>query len=200
MAYTTLPPEYSPHAIRWTRDDCAKLEQAGFLTEQYELVEGVIIKVGQNMPHAALIMLILEWVLEVFTRSYVVTQASIDVRPEDNPTNEPMPDILVLARPAISFKERARPSDIRLLIEASDSTIRYDLTTKARLYARAGIVEYWVVSLPDRTLTVHRDPQDGLYQDVTTYMENEQAASLAAPGNIVRVSQLLPNPDEYPIN
>jgi len=145
-------------------------------------------------------MLILEWVLEVFTRSYVVTQASIDVRPEDNPTNEPMPDILVLARPAISFKERARPSDIRLLIEASDSTIRYDLTTKARLYARAGIVEYWVVSLPDRTLTVHRDPQDGLYQDVTTYMENEQAASLAAPGNIVRVSQLLPNPDEYPIN
>src|SRR4051794_21723018 len=109
MADTLVPPEYPPNAIRWTRDDCGKIEAAGVLNYRYELVEGVIIKVGQNMAHAALIMLILEWVLEAFTRDYVVTQTSIDVRPEDNPTNEPMPDVIVLTRPSVSFKERPKP-------------------------------------------------------------------------------------------
>jgi Uma2 family endonuclease len=187
-----LPPESSPHAILWTRDDCAKMEAAGVLNYRYELVEGVVIKVGQNMPHGALIMLILEWVVEAFMRACVVTQVSIDVRPEDNPTNEPMPDVLVLTRPAMSFTERATPPDIRLLIEAADTTVRYDLTTKASLYARAGIVEYWVVSLPDRKLTVHRDPQQGAYRDLRTYREHEQVTPLAAPDKPVVVARLLP--------
>ncbi len=113
-------------------------------------------------------------------------------------TNEPMPDVLFLTRSALSFRDRPKPSEIRLLIEASDTAAHFDLTTKARLYARAGIIEYWVVSLPDRTLTVHRGPQDGQYQDVTTFKESEQIAALAAPGNKVRVSRLLPDPDAMP--
>jgi Uma2 family endonuclease len=30
-----------------------------------------------------------------------------------------------------------------LIVEVSDTTLRYDLRIKAGLYARAGIVEYW---------------------------------------------------------
>lgn len=192
MADLIVPPENSPTAIRWTREDCAKLEQTGILNYRYELVEGVINRLGQNVGHANLVRLILAWLWKTFGENFIFSQTSIDVRPEDNPTSEPQPDAIVLARPADTFTSNPRPSEIRLLIEASDSTTRYDLTTKAYLYARAGIVEYWVVSLPDRTLTVHRNPQNGVYEEVRTFAEDDQAVCLAAPGKLVSVTALLP--------
>ena len=41
----------------------------------------------------------LNWLLSVFGNGFVVPEPSIDVRPEDNPTSEPEPDIVVLNRP-----------------------------------------------------------------------------------------------------
>jgi Uma2 family endonuclease len=42
------------------------------------------------------------------------------------------------------------------VVEISDSTLGFDLTAKAELYARAGIVEYWVVYVAARRLIVLR--------------------------------------------
>jgi Uma2 family endonuclease len=192
MSDTLLAVERSPLEIRWTRDDCDRLEAAGFLNYRYELVEGAINRMGQNTAHANMVRLIIQWLVSTFGWDSFLSQTSIDVRPEDNPTNRPEPDGILLTRPASTFSADPKPGEIQLLIEASDSTVRYDLTTKASLYARAGIVEYWVVSLPDRVLTVHRDPQEGLYHDVRTYREDESVAALAARNKAVRVADLLP--------
>jgi Uma2 family endonuclease len=73
------------------------------------------------------------------------------------------------------------PSDISLLVEISDTTLTYDLTIKASLYARAGIVEYWVLDVAGRRLLCHRTPVSGSYQSVTVYNEHESVAPLAAP-------------------
>ena len=82
---------------------------------------------------------------------------AIDVAPEDNPTNEPEPDLVVLAKPSGEYRERnPRPSDLRLVVEISDSTLGFDLTVRAELYARAGIIEYWVVYVAARRLIVLR--------------------------------------------
>lgn len=43
---------------------------------------------------------------------------------------------------------------IKLLIEVLDSTLRYNLTTKVALYARTGIVEYWIVDVKARELII----------------------------------------------
>ena len=195
IANEKIANEKSPLEIRWTRQDCERLEESGFLTYRYELVEGAINKLGQNSGHANMVRLLVRWLVETFGWTHFFSQSSIDVRPEDNPTNRPEPDGILLARPADAFTSNPTPEDIRLLIEASVSTLRYDLTTKARLYALAGIVEYWVVSLTDRTLAVHRDPWEGLYRDVRTYRENERVAALAGPDKPVIVSQLLPQSD-----
>jgi Uma2 family endonuclease len=194
MADTLIPIEKSPLEIRWTRRDCDKIEAAGILNYRYELVEGAINKLGQNSGHGNMVRLLILWLIQTFGGEHFFSQMSIDVRPADNPTNRPEPDAILLSRPAETFSSSSipKPEDIRLLIEASDNTVRYDLTTKARLYARAGVVEYWVVSLPDRALTVHRDPQQGMYQDVQTYQENEQVTPLAAPDKPLVVAQLLP--------
>jgi hypothetical protein len=48
---------------------------------------------------------------------------------------------------ALVAVQAPRPGDLRLAVEISDTTLGFDLTTKAELYARAGIVEYWVVDV-----------------------------------------------------
>lgn len=183
----------SPTAIRWTRQDCLRLEESGLLDFRYELVEGVINRMGQGLGHANLIRLLTAWLAGAVGFDLFFTQATIDVRPEDNPTNEPQPDVIVLNRPADTLTEIPKPSDILLLIEAADSTTAYDLNTKAGLYARAGIPEYWVLSLPHRTLYVHRTPQNGRYLEVTAVTEIESVAPLAIPTATVQVATLFPN-------
>ena len=46
-----------------------------------------------------------------------------------------------------------------LIVEVADTTLAYDLTTKAELYATAGIADYWVLDVENRQLHVFRDPQ-----------------------------------------
>ena len=79
---------------------------------------------------------------------------------------------------------------MRLLVEVSDSTLRLDLSTMASLYARAGIVEYWVMDVGARRVIVHRDPRAGCYTSVTAYGEGEENKSLAAPDRPLSVSSM----------
>ncbi|HLV80009.1 MAG TPA: Uma2 family endonuclease [Chthonomonadaceae bacterium] len=83
-----------------------------------------------------------------------------------------------------------------LVGEVSDSTLAYDLSGKALLYARAGIPEYWVVDITGRRLLVHRQPARDGYADIQVYAEGEEAAVISHPEAKVRVSDLLPPPGE----
>ena len=78
------------------------------------------------------------------------------------------------------------------MVEVSDSTLAYDLTTKANLYARAGITEYWIINLPERSLLVHRQPTTTGYAEIRVWHETEAVATLFAQDVIVTVSELLP--------
>ena len=100
--------------------------------------------------------------------------------------------IIVLARPTFEITKNPQPSELRLTIEIADSTLGFDLTTKAGLYARAGICEYWVFDIPARRLIVHRDPRNGLYTSVAAYRPEETVAPLAAPGHEFQVRDAFP--------
>lgn len=180
MSQTTMAYDLPPNAMRWTRDDCKRLEESGVLNYRYELVEGAIIKIEQNTPHALLVSRLLSWLFEVFGVSFVLSQCSIDVRLEDNPTSELMPDVVVLNKSAVAILSRPKPEDIRLIVEVSDTTLRYDMTTKAALYARAGIPEYWVTNLSECQITIYRSPSVDGYSDIATYGKGEQVAPMAA--------------------
>jgi Uma2 family endonuclease len=193
MANSVLPPFDAPYAVLWTRDDCARLEELGFLNYRYELVGGVIVKMGQNTPHANVVRRVILWLIAVFGGEFFLSQTSINVLPEENPTNAPQPDAMALSRSADTITGNPLPEDILLLIEVADTTLRYDLTTKAGLYARADITEYWVVSLTERRLYVHREPRDGDYRSVSTFSEDEEAVCLARPdAPPIAVGELLP--------
>ena len=80
---------------------------------------------------------------------------------------EPEPDLTVLRRRAVPYKEReAGAEDALLVIEVAETSLAYDRSTKLRLYAEAGIPEYWVVDCAAETVEMHRGPGPDGYRDV----------------------------------
>ena len=191
-----IPIPLAPPRKRWTRYECEQLAATGLLDlSQLELIEGELItKMGKKRPHMIVEGGLTMWIAEVFGLLFLQADGTLDVGPQDNPTNEPMSDFVVLNR---SFKEikssHTRPEDVRLLVEVSDSTLQFDSTTKARLYARAGIVEYWIIDVNGRKAIVHRAPVNGVYTSVVVYTENEPICPLGAPQAEFRAVTVLPD-------
>jgi Uma2 family endonuclease len=171
------------------------MEALGLWDQQrLELVEGELInKMGKKRPHTNVLIVVQAWLVQVFGVEYINPDTPIDVSPEDNPTNEPEPDLIVLTKPSREFRStNPQPADIRLVVEISDSSLSFDRTVKARLYARAGIVEYWVFDVAARWLVVHRDPLNGGYQSVLVYTDQESISPLASPDRQFRVGDAFP--------
>lgn len=196
----TLPPppisagEPTPNRKRWTRRDCEFLVNNGLLVGRYELIDGEIIsKMGQNAPHSFVINRFNGRLIRLFGEDFVRIQSPIDVADADRNTNDPEPDAAVTRGPATDYAVRQPgPQDVLLVVEVADTTLRYDTTTKAALYARAGIPDYWVVDVNGRRLLMHRSPQNGVYQSVVEYAEGESVAPLENVQASVMVGDLLP--------
>jgi Uma2 family endonuclease len=102
----------------------------------------------------------------LFSRRYPeeVVLVSVQNNVRVSPLDEPQPDIALLkARADYYGTAKALPQDILLLVEISDTTLRTDLGRKARIYANAGVHEYWVIDLNNRTIYIHRSPCGGAY-------------------------------------
>jgi len=197
IALTEIPAPVAPPdppRKRWTRAQCDVLEASGLLDqESLELVEGELIsKMGKKRRHVDSFTLLQEWLVRVFGFRSVNVEAPIDVAPEDNPTNEPVPDLIVLRQNRSRFTSNPRAQDLLLVVEMADTSLNFDLTVKAALYARAGVSEYWILDVGGRRLLVHRNPRSGTYADVAAYGEHESASPLAAPHAQFRVADAFP--------
>jgi Uma2 family endonuclease len=184
-----------PPRKRWTREECAKLEKYGLLDAQrYELIEGELIdKMGKNRPHTIVCMLLMRWLGRAISDERVQLEGAIDVSPEDLPISEPEPDLVLLMNPVESYRDRhPGPDQIQLLIEVADASLAFDLNVKAPLYARAGIVEYWVIDINARRLLVFRHPVEGEYRSTTKYAANDNVSPLAAPNAQLHIKSILP--------
>jgi hypothetical protein len=192
MPVPVAPPD--PPRKRWTRVECDVLEASGLLDqESLELVEGDLIRrAGRKRPHVNSLTEVHGWLVQVFGWRFVNLGAAIDVAPQDNPTNEPVPDLIVLGQDESQFTSNPRAQDLLLVVEIADTSLNFDLTVKAALYARAGVSEYWVLDVSGRRLLVHRNPRSGTYANVAAYSEHESASPLAAPHAQFRVADAFP--------
>lgn len=187
-------PEPTPNRVQWTRAQCEAIRNVGILDGRYELIEGeVISKMGQKPPHRLAVVLLNAWLTAVYGALFVQTQATIDVGDADPDHNEPEPDAAVTAEPNTAYADRhPGPADIVFVAEVSDTTLRFDRTQKAALYARAGIREYWIVNITGRQVLVHRQPTREGYAEITAYGPDEMIATLIRPDGSVKVTDLLP--------
>ncbi len=159
--------------------------------ERVELIEGLIYtKTGQNDPHITALRAVFAAFQETFGAGF---NLSMQTPLKLGNASAPAPDITVL-RGAWRDYDGRRPDllkDVPLLVEVSDTTLTEDRGRKARLYAKHGIPEYWIVNLRDRTLEVRRGPraESEDYFETLVYREGETATVNDRP---VAVTDLLP--------
>jgi Uma2 family endonuclease len=112
--------------------------------------------------------------------------------------SDPGPDLAVVPGVPEDYPDSV-PATASLIVEVSDSTLFTDTTTKAELYATAGVPDYWVIDLESRQLLVYRDPVPlpaGLgataYRTHLAFGPEATVSPLAAPTAAIKVADLLP--------
>ncbi len=200
MTSTLITPENEifPQRKRWTRRECYRLMEQGELQGRWELIDGEILsKMGQKPPHRIVLNLIAEWLMIVFGNRFVQTQEPITIPGISGKSNEPEPDIAVTLEPTTSYVDRhPSPTDILLIVEVSDASLRFDMHTKALLYARVGIQEYWVADILNRKMYCHSKPSSKGYAVVDVVNDNDQLTLTDHPKASIKLGDLLPTETE----
>lgn len=181
-----------PAPYRFTVDEYEHLGRVGFFSpdDRLELIDGEIIRMAPiGTRHGACVDK-LNRLLSAVAASRAIVRVQGAVRLDHR--SEPQPDIALL-RPRIDFYATAQPGpgDMFLAIEVSDTTLRYDLVRKARLYARTGVPLLWVIDLDTDSVHVLTGPTDNGYADSNLV---GAAADLVIDGLDVRfsVADILP--------
>jgi len=200
---TALPPRppAAPHRtpVRFTLDQYFELDRLGYFnTKRVELIHGELVEMSPvNFPHALAVGLVSDALARALaTGHHVVVQQPLLV-PDTPLANAPQPDVMAVAGARRDYTEH--PTCAALLVEVSDTTLNDDLTTKAELYATAGVPEYWVLDVHARELHVFRDPQPlpatlgaTAYQTHSTHAATESVSPIGAPHALIAVADLLP--------
>ncbi|MBN9120041.1 MAG: Uma2 family endonuclease [Planctomycetes bacterium] len=192
----TRVPSGPPRNLLWTVDQFHYLGDLGmFEGRRAWLVDGVIVEEGpMNPPHRIALELCEETLRAVFGTGWrVYNQMPLVL----GHATDPEPDLAVIA--GSPRGATAHPTTAALVVEVSDTSLRYDTTVKVGVYAAGGIAEYWVVDVNGRQLLVFRNPQPAptqsqghTYATQLTLGPTDMVSPLAAPNSAIRVSDLLP--------
>lgn len=166
--------------------------EAGILTrdDRVELIHGEIVEMSPiGNRHAACVGRLTHLLVPaVGAHAIVWVQNPILAGVE----SEPQPDVVLLRpRPDFYGQGRARPGDVLLLIEVSDTTLGYDRQVKLPLYAAAGIPESWIANLVEDCIEVCRTPAPDGYRDAQRVGRGGSVTPLAFPDVALAVGDIL---------
>ncbi|MEG3990665.1 Uma2 family endonuclease [Microcoleus sp. S28C3] len=154
-------------AKRFSIAEYHRLGELGFFApdERVELIRGeIIIMAAKGRLHSFCNSLLVEELIILLARRARVRAQEPIILSDDS---EPEPDVVIARNRADRYlSSHPEPADILLVIEVSDSTLKYDRATKLSLYAETGISNYWILNLVDNQLEMHSEPyqkQNGSY-------------------------------------
>jgi len=183
---------------RYTRAEYEKLVDLSMLPpgEALELIGGELMNAEPQGPaHYTAIRKTARALDAAFGSGWDIRQEAPLALDEES---EPEPDVAVVPGQPDDYA-LAHPSRAVLTVEVAESSLRVDRLHKGSLYARAGLVDYWVLNLGARVLEVYREPvPDAASPFGWRYARREafdvtaQVTPLAAPGSTIPVSRLLP--------
>jgi Uma2 family endonuclease len=187
---------WEPERFRFSRELYDKIVEAGILEDKpVELIDGEILQMSPiHNPHVSACSLLTSMLYRTFGMD-----ANIRVQaPLAFAQSEPQPDIAVTGGSPRDCKYQ--PATALLVVEISDSSLRFDRAAKASLYASANIQEYWILNLKDRQLEVHRNPQTDTtqrfghrYAGVQILKPDAAITPLAAPNTpALKIADMLP--------
>lgn len=173
---------------KFTIDDYHRMIDAGILTDRHvELLDGVITELPpEKPPHSNRVRKSRKFLDRLLgDRAEVSTCLPVTLS-----TSEPIPDISVVQ--AIEYEDQhPGPTNIFLLIEVANTSLKDDKERKRLLYAADSIQEYWILDLANQCLIVYREPQAGDYQTQFSLQPTEQISPLAFPDVAIAVQDLL---------
>lgn len=200
MSATLTPPPRPPSrppVLRWTTDLFHDVCDAGhFEGRNVILVDGEIIEMPPPNPaHNYGMTVAPEILAPLFRSGYVLRNQMALVL---GLWTDPVPDLAFVPGTARDYLTR-QATTAALVVEVSDTTLAYDTTEKAELYATGGIADYWVLDVSNGRLLVFRDPRPlsanppaTAYQTCLTLGRGDTVSPLALPGVTVNVADLLP--------
>jgi Uma2 family endonuclease len=177
---------------RFSRDDYHRMAQTGILPEnaRVDLIDGEIIEMNPiGGPHMAAI----DRLTRIFVRgvgddTIARIQGSIAL----GHNGEPEPDLVLLRfREDFYANSPATEEAVLLIVEVADSSEWYDRQTKAPLYARFGIPEYWIVDLNRDRIACYLDPTPTGYHHTRVYRRGESLSPLAFPDLTIGVDEVI---------
>ena len=182
---------------RWRREEYDRLVELGVLEgEPVELIGGQLLVAEPQGPYHASAISSVDYALRAALppRWLVRLQAPLSLDDE----SEPEPDLAVVPGGPRDYRD-AHPARPALAVEVAESSLGFDRERKGSLYARAGILDYWVVNLVEGVLEIYRDPAPDptaafswRYQSVTRLRPPATVALLGVPSCRVAVATLLP--------
>lgn len=166
----------------FTVEEYHRMAEAGILgaDERIELIEGEIVQMAPIGPrHAGCVINANRLFFTMLgDRAVISPQNPVVIRPR----SEPQPDLLLLRPRAVSYSQELPTSeDVMLAVEVADTTVRFDRVVKARLYARAGIAEFWLCLTMDGAVEVYRGPGADGYASVRLHGPGQIVSPLAFP-------------------
>jgi Uma2 family endonuclease len=163
------------HALTVT--DVYAMVEAGILSEDdhIELLDGVLVEMSpQGPPHSYALRRLTRLAARVADHAdlELIVQGPIDV---GSPITLPEPDLAIVPVTPID----RHPTGALLVAEMGNTSLRMDLGPKARIYATAGIPEYWLLDVQRSELVVHREPSGATYADVRRCGAGETVTAVA---------------------
>jgi Uma2 family endonuclease len=176
----------------FTVDEYYRMAEAGILTEddRVELIEGEIIEMSPiGLKHMSCVDRSMDALTSAFKgRALVSVQHPLRL----NDYNEPQPDIVVLKPRTDYYASKPHtPEDTFLVIEVSDTTLRYDINVKLPIYAALGVPEVWIENLQEELLLVCRNPAGKSYSSKLSLHRGDSVSPIAFPDDVFKVEDLL---------
>lgn len=173
---------------RWTVAEIEEMVRAGIIDEheRFELIGGEIVPMNaKGIQHE---------ILKAALNYHFVRGTPDEFRVVSETTFRLSEDSFV--EPDFIFFRKSdglanlNPSTALLAVEVGDSSLRWDLGRKARIYANFGIPELWVIEAASRAAHVHTRPTLEGYLEVGQVQENQPLAPGFAPELAVTLSKL----------
>jgi Uma2 family endonuclease len=160
-----------------TVTDLYAMLEAGILEEDdhVELLDGVLVEMSPQSPqhaYALRTLTMLAGPVAAAAGLVLSIQGPLDV---SSPITLPEPDFAIVPVTPID----RHPSGALLVAEMGSTSLRIDLGPKARIYAEAGVPDYWVLDVKRREIVVHREPSGSRFEHVQRFGAGESVTALA---------------------
>lgn len=153
--------------------------------QRTELLRGIIIeKVSKTPRHSYLG----DEIREILSRQIPPGFVVLHEWPLRLSDSVPEPDLLVVRGTRKDFKD-VHPESAELVVEVAVSSLALD-RAKARIYAEAGVVEYWIVRPAKKQVEVYRQPSPAGYAATLTLTAPGVLRSFALPGVSIDLATL----------